>query len=171
MLPSHVVWDEKKYRGHAYADYSWACYVAEVEADLRDYSIRPLRFVAVQDIGTVIHPELARGQVEGGVVQGLGYALYEAVHFQAGRVVNAGFSDYIVPLAADIPELVCDFIENPSPTGAFGAKGLGELPMDGVAPAVLNALADATGLEFAAIPVLPSDFHRAVSGAAEPGEK
>jgi CO/xanthine dehydrogenase Mo-binding subunit len=158
VLPPQVVWDEENYRGHAYADYSWACYVAEVEADLVDYTVRPLRFVAVQDIGTVIHPELARGQVEGGVVQGLGYALYEAVQFRDGRVVNPGFSDYIVPMAADIPEILCDFVENPSPTGAFGAKGLGELPLDGVAPAVLNALSHATGEECTAIPVQPSDL-------------
>ena len=158
VLPPQVVWDEENYRGHAYADYSWACYVAEVEADLVDYAVRPLRFVAVQDIGTVIHPDLARGQVEGGVVQGIGYALYEAVQFRDGRVINPGFSDYIVPMAADIPEVVCDFVENPSPTGAFGAKGLGELPMDGVAPAVLNALAQATGEEFTAVPLLPSDL-------------
>jgi CO/xanthine dehydrogenase Mo-binding subunit len=157
VQPPHIVWDEQNYRGHAYADYSWACYVAEVETDLRDYCIRPLRFVAVQDIGTVIHPELARGQVEGGVVQGIGYALYEAVHVVDGRITNPGFSDYIVPLAADVPEIVCEFIQNPSDVGAFGARGLGELPMDGVAPALLNALADATGLQFHTIPLLPSD--------------
>jgi CO/xanthine dehydrogenase Mo-binding subunit len=127
--------------------------------------------VAVQDIGTVIHPELARGQVEGGVVQGLGYALYEAVQFRDGKVINPGFSDYIVPMAADIPEIVCDFVENPSPTGAFGAKGLGELPMDGVAPAVLNALAQATGEECTAIPVLPSDLFPRLDAARRAGGK
>ncbi len=173
-LPPQVVWDEANYRGHAYADYSWGCYVAEVEADLVDYTVRPLRFVAVQDIGTVIHPELARGQVEGGVVQGIGYALYEAVQFREGRVINPGFSDYIVPMAADIPEIVCDFVENPSPTGAFGAKGLGELPMDGVAPAILNALAQAVGEEFTDIPLLPSDLFprlEAKRRPADPGVK
>lgn len=156
--PPGVVWDETEFRGHAYADYAWACYVAEVEADLRDYSVRPLRVTAVQDIGTVIHPELARGQVEGGIVQGIGEALLEKVHCKAGRVINAGFSDYIISAAADVPEIECVFIENPSPYGGSGAKGLGELPLDGAAVAVANALSRALNVDIDTIPVLPPDI-------------
>ncbi|MBP7866119.1 MAG: xanthine dehydrogenase family protein [Acidobacteria bacterium] len=158
--PPGLVWDEETFRGEAYADYAWACYVAEVEADLRDYTVTVKTFTAVQDVGTVIHPELARGQVEGGVVQGIGWTLTEKVHFKDGRVLNPGFSDYIILTPADLPELRVDFVQNPSPHGGYGAKGLGELPMDGPAPAILAALHQALGREFNRIPLTPSDLFR-----------
>lgn len=156
--PPGVEWDEASHRGHAYADYSWACYIAEIEASRRDGSVRVLRFTAVQDIGTVVVPDLARGQVEGGIAQGIGHALLEKIHWQDGRVANPSFSDYLVPAAADVPPLTCVFLENPSPAGGLGAKGLGELPLDGTAAALINALSQAWQREIFAIPCLPPDL-------------
>ncbi|HYB71832.1 MAG TPA: molybdopterin cofactor-binding domain-containing protein, partial [Candidatus Sulfotelmatobacter sp.] len=150
-----VPWDDTTYRGDAYGAYAWACYVAEVEVDLRTYAAEVADFVAVQDVGTVIHPVIARGQIEGGVVQGIGYALYEHVAWQQGAMANARLSDYILPTSADTPPIRVVFRQVPYPHGPFGAKGLGELPIDGAAPAILNAINHALGTRLDRIPVLP----------------
>jgi CO/xanthine dehydrogenase Mo-binding subunit len=156
--PPGLVWDDDNYRGDAYPDYSWGCYVAQVEVSLIDYSVQVREFTAVQDIGTVINPRLAAGQVEGGILQGLGFTLYEKVHYAEGQVQNAGFTDYIIPTMVDLPEMLVEFIEYPSDQGGFGAKGVGELPLDGVGPAVVAALRNALDLNVTQIPVLPEQL-------------
>ncbi len=156
--PPGLVWDDDNYRGDAYPDYSWGCYVAQVEVNLIDYSIQVRKFTAVQDIGTVINPRLAAGQVEGGVLQGVGFTLFEKVHYENGKVQNAGFTDYIIPTMADLPELQVEFIEYPSGQGGFGAKGVGELPLDGAGPAIVAALRNALDLKVTQIPVLPEQL-------------
>jgi len=112
-------------------------------------------FVAVQEIGRVINPVLAAGQIEGGVAQAIGYTLYENVVWQNGRMLNSQMTNYIIPTAADIPPIRVYFEENPYAFGPAGAKGIGELPMDGPAPAILNAIENATGISFNHIPLLP----------------
>ncbi|MBI1765979.1 MAG: xanthine dehydrogenase family protein [Acidobacteria bacterium] len=153
--PPGVVWDDEKYQGDAYGTYAWAVYVAEVTVDLVTYEARVDDFVALQEVGKVIHPVLAAGQIEGGVAQAIGYALYENVVWREGRMVNNQMTNYIMPTSADLPPIRVYFEERPYAYGPAGAKGIGELPMDGPAPAVLNAIEDATGVSCTRIPLLP----------------
>ncbi|MGH9861063.1 MAG: molybdopterin cofactor-binding domain-containing protein, partial [Candidatus Acidiferrales bacterium] len=147
--PPGIHWDDDKYQGDAYGAYAWAVYVAEVAVDLTTYETRVDDFVAVQEVGRVIHPVLAAGQIEGGVAQGIGYALYENVVWQEGRMINGQMTNYIMPTAADVPRIRVHFEETPYPYGPAGAKGIGELPLDGTAPAVVNAIENALGLSVA----------------------
>jgi CO/xanthine dehydrogenase Mo-binding subunit len=109
----------------------------------------------LQEVGRVINPVLAAGQIEGGVAQAIGMTLYENVVWQNGRMANGQMTNYIMPTAADIPPIRVYFAENPYAFGPAGAKGIGELPMDGPAPAILNAIENATGMNFASIPLMP----------------
>ena len=109
----------------------------------------------MQEVGKVIHPVLAAGQIEGGVAQAIGYALYENVVWREGRMINNQMTNYIMPTSADLPPIRVYFEERPYAYGPAGAKGIGELPMDGPAPAILNAIEDATGISFKHIPLLP----------------
>jgi len=153
--PPGIVWDDKSYKGSAYAAFAWAAYVAEVEVDLRTFAARVTDFVAVQEVGKVLHETLARGQVQGGVVQGIGWALMEECRWEDGAMRNNTLTNYIIPTSDDVPHIRVEFLENPYPGGAQGAKGIGELPIDGPAPAILNAVARATGADLTAIPILP----------------
>jgi CO/xanthine dehydrogenase Mo-binding subunit len=164
--PPDVNWDDEKYQGDAYATYAWAVYVAEVSVDLSTYEVRVDDFVAVQEAGQVIHPVLATGQIEGGVAQGIGYALYEQVAWQDGRMMNAQMTNYIMPTAADLPPIRVFFLEKPNKHGpGGGAKGIGELPMDGPAPAILNAVECALGVPVDRIPLMPETLMQAVEDA------
>jgi CO/xanthine dehydrogenase Mo-binding subunit len=125
--------------------------VAEVAVDTRTGEAEVTDFVAVQDVGRVVNPVTARGQVHGGVCQGIGFALYEDVVWQDGGMANGRMTNYIVPTSADTPPIAVVFCEGE----ASSSKGLGELPMDGSAPAVVNALNAALGTEIARIPALP----------------
>ena len=161
--PEDIVWDEEKYRGSAYAAFSWAVYVATVTVDLTTYSVTVEDFVALQEVGKVVHPVLAKGQIIGGVAQGIGFALYEKVVWENGRMQNGQMTNYIMPTSADLPPIRVYFEEMGNPHGAFGAKGIGELPMDGPAPAVVNAVQDALGISFDSIPLLPEDIFDAMA--------
>ena len=165
--PPDVAWDEEKYRGSAYAAFAWAVYVAEVAVDLTTYSVSVDDFVALQEVGRVLHPVLAKGQIIGGVAQGIGYALYEKVLWENGRMQNGQMTNYIMPTSADLPVVRVFFEELGNEHGAYGAKGIGELPMDGPAPAVVNAIEDALGVPFDSIPVLPEDLFDAISKKIE----
>ncbi len=138
-------------------------YIAEVTVDLATYSVSVDDFVALQEVGRVLHPVLARGQITGGVAQGIGYALYEKVVWKDGRMQNGQMTNYIMPTSADLPAIRVYFEELGNIHGAFGAKGIGELPLDGPAPAVLNAIEDALGMPFDSIPLMPEDIFRAVT--------
>ena len=119
---------------------------------------------AVQEVGKVIHPVMASGQIEGGVAQGIGYTLFENVVWRDGRMINNQMTNYIIPTAADIPPIRVFFEENPYQYGPAGAKGIGELPMDGPAPAILNAIEHATGLSINHIPLMPEALMEALGG-------
>jgi CO/xanthine dehydrogenase Mo-binding subunit len=153
--PPGVHWDDKTYKGDAYGTYAWAAYVAEVEVDLRTWTTRVTDFVAVQDVGTVLHETLARGQIQGGVAQAVGWALLEDCKWKDGAMANAQLTNYLIPTSDDLPPIRVAFLETPYPYGAEGAKGLGELPIDGPAPAIVNAVANALGVEPKAIPLTP----------------
>jgi CO/xanthine dehydrogenase Mo-binding subunit len=154
-----IFWDDDQYKGDAYPTYAWAVYVAEVAVDTNTYAATVTDFHALQEVGKVLHPILAAGQIEGGVAQGIGYALYEKCVYQAGRLANNQMTNYIMPTSADLPPIHVHFEEIPSVHGPGGAKGIGELPMDGPAPAILNAIEHATGIAFSEIPLLPEDIY------------
>ena len=163
----NIFWNDELYSGEAYGAYAWAVYMAEVTVDTTTYSVTIDDFVALQEIGKVIHPVLAGGQIEGGVAQGIGYALYEKVVWKDGRMLNNQMTNYIMPTAEDIPPIRVYFEEVPYQYGPYGAKGIGELPMDGPAPAIINAVVQATGIEFNSIPLLPEDIFRAMTAVPE----
>lgn len=165
--PPGIFWDDERYRGEAYAAYAWAVYIAEVTVDLSTYSVSVDDFVALQEVGRVLHPVLARGQIIGGVAQGIGYALYEKVIWQNGRMQNGQMTNYIMPTSADLPPVRVFFEELGNEHGAYGAKGIGELPMDGPAPAIVNAIVDALGIPLDSIPLLPEDIFRTIADLEE----
>jgi CO/xanthine dehydrogenase Mo-binding subunit len=160
--PDDIEWDDEHYRGDAYGAYAWAVYVAEVSVDTVTYEARVEDFVAVQEVGRVIHPVLAAGQIEGGVAQGIGWTLYENVVWRDGRMANGQMTNYIIPTSADIPPIRVHFFENPYAGGPAGAKGIGELPMDGPSPAILNAVEHATGVAFNYMPLTPEALMEAL---------
>jgi len=152
--PTEMAWDDTTYRGDAYGTYGWACDVVELEVDRDTCEVRPLVFTTVHEIGKAIHPMLAVGQIEGGSAQGLGYALLEEVVMRDGRMANASLTNYIIPTTLDTPKMDVVILENPYAHGPFGAKGVGEMPIDGPAPAVINALRHA-GFDLREIPATP----------------
>jgi len=168
--PPGIFWDDHKYRGEAYAAFAWAVYVAEVSVDLTDFSVTVDDFVALQEIGKILHPVLAEGQITGGIAQAIGFALYEKVVWQNGSMLNNQMTNYIMPASADLPAIRVYFEELGNLHGAYGAKGIGELPMDGPAPAVLNAVEDALGVAFNFIPLLPEDIHAELNRVHGPAE-
>ncbi|HEY2433907.1 MAG TPA: xanthine dehydrogenase family protein molybdopterin-binding subunit [Vicinamibacterales bacterium] len=153
--PPGRAWDDQSYTGDAYGTYGWAVYVAAVSVDTSTWETRVDDFVAVQEVGKVINPTLAAGQIEGGVAQGIGWALYEDVVWREGRMANSQMTNYIMPTAMDVPPIRVYFEEVPYADGPAGAKGIGELPMDGPAPAIFNAVAHATGADPTRLPLTP----------------
>ena len=156
--PKDLHWDDERYCGDAYGAYGWAVYVAEVTVDMRTAEVRVDDFVAVQEVGKVINPVLAAGQIEGGVAQGVGFALYENVVWREGRMVNGQMTNYVMPTSMDVPPIRVFFEEIPYERGPAGAKGIGELPLDGTAPAIANAISNATGVDIRRIPVTPEEL-------------
>ena len=162
--PDWIQWDDDHYRGDAYATYGWGCNIAEVEVDSVTFEVRPIRLTAVVDVGKAIHPALAIGQIEGGTAQALGYALLEHVVMRDGAMANSQLTNYTIPTSLDTPPIDVTLLENPYPGGPFGAKGLGELPMDGPAPALVNAVR-CLGYDVREIPVLPEVVYRAAEAS------
>jgi CO/xanthine dehydrogenase Mo-binding subunit len=152
--PPEIAWDETTYRGDAYGSYGWACDVVEVEVNRDTWEARPVKLTTVHEIGKAIHPMLAIGQIEGGTAQGLGWALLEDVVMRDGRMANNSFTNYIVPTTLDTPAMDVVVLERPYTHGPYGAKGVGEMPIDGPAPAVVNALRHA-GFDLREIPAMP----------------
>jgi len=152
--PAEMAWDDNSYRGDAYGAYAWGCDVVEVDVDPDTWQARPTAFTTVHEIGKAIHPLLAAGQIEGGSAQGLGYALLEEVAMRDGRMANAQLTNYIIPTTLDTPPMRIVMHGHPYAHGPFGAKGVGEMPIDGPAPAVINALRHA-GYDLREIPATP----------------
>ena len=153
--PPGIEWDQENYRGDAYGAYAWAAYVAEIEIDLRTCETRVTDFVAVQEVGRVLNDTLARGQIQGGVAQAISWALLEEFRWKDGAMENAQLTNYIIPTSDDLPPIRVEFLEVPYEHGAQGAKGIGELPMDGPAPAIANAVSHALGIPADRIPLTP----------------
>jgi CO/xanthine dehydrogenase Mo-binding subunit len=153
--PPGIQWDDATYTGSAYPVYGWAACLVDVSVDLDTYEITIDRCVQAVDVGKAINPSIVRGQIEGGTLQALGWAVLENVLYKDGRVINANMTNCIVPTFADAPELETIIIECPYPYGPSGAKGVGEIPMDGPAAAVANAVQNALGVPFDALPLSP----------------
>ena len=168
--PEELRWSDETYRGDAYGAFGWGCDVAEVERDPVTFAVRPVRVTAVQEIGRAIHPVLAAGQVEGGTAQGVGYALLEEVFLRDGRMANAQLTNYTVPTTLDTPEIETVILENPYKHGPFGAKGIGEMPINGPAPAIVNAIRH-MGLDVREIPATPERLMAAPTMSRVQGPK
>ncbi len=153
--PPGIHFDDATYTGAAYPVYGWAACLVDVSVDLDTYEVTIDRCVQAVDVGKAINPSIVQGQIEGGTLQALGWAVLENVVYKAGKVANANMTNCIVPTFADAPELETILIEVPYPFGPSGAKGVGEIPMDGPAAAVANAVEDALGCAFDAIPISP----------------
>jgi CO/xanthine dehydrogenase Mo-binding subunit len=148
--------------GNESGAYNYGAQAAYVAVDPETGQVKVLQYVIASDCGTVIYPIGAEGQVEGGLAQGIGYALTEGLQFDEGRPVNPNFSDYRIPSMRDMPCLVHGFADSYEPTGPFGAKGLGELNMDPTAAVISNAIFDAVGVRIKDLPITPEKVLRAL---------
>jgi CO/xanthine dehydrogenase Mo-binding subunit len=153
--PPGIAWDDATYTGSAYPVYGWAACLVDVAVDLDTYEVAIERCVQAIDVGKAINPAIVKGQIEGGTLQALGWAVLENVVYRDGKVANANMTNCIVPTFADSPELETILVEVPYPFGPAGAKGVGEIPMDGPAAAVANAVEDALGCAFDELPISP----------------
>ena len=160
--PPTVPLDENG-QGTPYAVYGYGAQIAEIEVDLLLGTVKVIRITAAHDLGRVINPLLATGQIEGGIAQGLGMALME--EYIPGRTEN--LHDYLIPSAGDMPQVDTIFIEKPDPVGPMGAKGLGEHVLIPTAPAIVNAIRDASGAEIDRLPALPHRVLAAIRKARE----
>jgi len=173
--PDSTTFDDELYRGDAYPAFGWAACVVQVEVDLDTGEVQVKEVVAADDVGHVIHPVLAEGQVEGGTLQAIGYATIEEIKLRDGRYLNDRLATYIIPTALDAPRISTILVEAPFHAAPHGAKGIGELPMDVGAPAVVAAIADATGVWITDLPASPERILAALTGRPDvagprPGE-
>jgi len=153
--PDYVKWDQEKLFGNAYPSYSWSGNIAEVEIDPITYEVKVTNIYGVYDFGRVIDETMAIGQVHGGAIQGMGYALMEDMFSENGKIVQNNMEAYSVPTAKDIPEIHCAFVNNEYVDGPFGAKGIGEITLVGLAPAIASAIENAIDRDITKIPVTP----------------
>jgi CO/xanthine dehydrogenase Mo-binding subunit len=149
-------------QGVPYAVYGFGAHMAEIEVDIELGTVRVLKVVAAHDVGRAINPTLIEGQIEGGVAQGLGMALME--EFFPGKGEN--LHDYLIPTIGDVPPVESILIEEPSPVGPFGAKGIGEQAVIPTAPAILNAIHHATGVRICRTPATPDRVRAAILAKA-----
>ncbi len=147
--------DDATYTGDAYPAFGWAAAVAEVDVDLDTGEVAVRSVVSADDAGRIVHPVLAEGQVEGGTLQAVGYATIEEMKLADGRYLNDRLATYVIPTALDAPRITAILVQAPFDAAPHGAKGLGELPMDVGAPAVVAAIHDATGAWIHDLPATP----------------
>ena len=155
VQPDSIHWDETTYRGDAYPVYAWACTIADVDVDMTTGEVRVTDLITAVDCGKALHPVMAEGQIEGGSLQAVGWATIEEIKMKDGGYQNDRLATYLIPTALDAPRIRTILVENPYSRGPFGAKGIGELPMDGPAPAIIAAIHDATGVWLDEIPATP----------------
>jgi CO/xanthine dehydrogenase Mo-binding subunit len=152
--------DHHTSQGDAYAAYAWASQLAEVEVDTETGQVTVLRLVSATDAGKAINPKMVEGQIEGGAIQGLGFALMEEMKVVQGVFKNANLSTYLIPTAADVPMIEPLIVEVPDPTGPFGAKGIAEPATIPTAPTIFNAIANAIGKRIRYTPASPENILR-----------
>jgi CO/xanthine dehydrogenase Mo-binding subunit len=164
-----VDFDDVAYKGDAYPAFGWACAVARVDVDLDTGQVWVRSVVSADDVGRVIHPILAEGQVEGGTLQAVGYATIEEMKVDGGRYLNDRLSTYLIPTSMDAPSITAILVEKPFSGEPHGAKGVGELPMDVVAPAIVDAIHDAVGVWVTQLPATPERVLSALEATAREG--
>jgi CO/xanthine dehydrogenase Mo-binding subunit len=169
VQPDSIHWDETTYRGDAYPVYAWACTIADVDVDLTTGEVRVTDLVSAVDCGKALHPVMAEGQIEGGSLQAVGWATIEEIKMKDGGYQNDRLATYLIPTALDAPRIRTILVENPYSRGPCGAKGIGELPMDGPAPAIIAAIHDATGVWLDEVPATPEKVLAALSRKRETG--
>jgi len=154
--------------GNMSASYAFGAQGVEVEVDTDTGEVRILRLVAVTDIGKVLSAQTLKGQMYGGIAQGIGYALYEQIISDEGRILNPGFTDYKLVSAADLDfPIELEFVETNDPHGPFGAKGAGEPGLVPTAPAIANAIHDAIGVRIHDLPITPEKIVSALKEQAQ----
>ena len=154
-------------QGAPYWPYAFGCHVAEVEVDTETGIVRVLQVVAAQDLGKAINPLQVEGQIAGGVVQGIGYALLEGVELKEGKIQNPAYSSYLIPTALDVPKIQSIIVEAAEDSGPYGAKGLGEPAMLPVVAAVINAIDNAVGVRITSLPATPEKILAALAKEKE----
>lgn len=150
-----VEFDDATHTGDAYPAFGWACAVAKVDVDLDTGEVRVRSVVSADDAGRVIHPLLAEGQIEGGTLQSVGYGTIEEMKLSDGRYLNDRLATYLIPTSMDAPDITAILVEAPFSHSPHGAKGIGELPMNVGAPAVIDAIHDAVGVWITDLPATP----------------
>lgn len=153
--PEGCEWDQNTLQGDAYPAFGWGICVIEVEVDPVTYEVETKGIWAVHDVGIAIDDLIVHGQVNGGIIQALGYGSLEKLEIKNGQFYQKTFADYIIPTSMDFPMMQSDLVENPYENGPFGAKGLGELVFDGAAPAYADAVQKAINRNIQKIPVTP----------------
>ena len=136
------------------AGWPFGAQAVEVEVDEETGRVKVLRVASTHDVGKAINPVMVSGQIEG-IVMGLGYALYEELLFDDGKVTNPTFADYKIPTACDVPKVIPIIVEKPYPSEPFGAKGVGEVALFGIAPALANAISRAIGVRIKELSITP----------------
>jgi len=164
--PPTVAMDPESGQGKPFSTYVYATQIAEVEVDDETGEVEILRICAAHDCGTPVNPMLVEGQVEGGVAMGIGFALQEEILFdREGRQINPNLTNYIMPTALDVPEIMVDIVDSYDPTGPFGAKGVGEPSLVPTAAAICNAIFDAVGARIKSLPATPERVLAAIKAA------
>jgi len=156
--------DPETGQGLPFEEYVYATQIAEVEVDTETGEVEVLRLAAVHDCGKAINPMMVEGQIEGGISMGVGFALFEEMVSENGRVKNPQFTDYVLPTALDMPEVEVGTVENLAALGPFGAKGIGEATLIPTAPAIINAIYDAVGVRIRDLPATPAKILDALEG-------
>lgn len=161
--PATTLLDPVDMHGIPFACYGFATHIIEVEVDTDTGQVDVLKVVAAHDVGKAINRKMVEAQIEGGCAMGMGFATLEELELDKGTIKNPGFSKYLINTAMDMPEIYPIIVEDPTSTGPFGAKGVGEPALIPVAPAILNAIYDAIGVRFTEVPVTPRRIVEALS--------
>jgi CO/xanthine dehydrogenase Mo-binding subunit len=145
-------------QGNSHVAFAFVAHRAVVDVDVDLGLVKVVQVATAQDVGRVLNPLAALGQVEGGIAQGLGLAVMEEIVLVDGKMRNPSFTDYLLPTALDAPDVLVSMIEEPEPQAPLGAKGIGEPPCISVTPAIVAAIRDATGKNLSRVPVRPQDI-------------
>ncbi|MCL5036845.1 MAG: xanthine dehydrogenase family protein molybdopterin-binding subunit [Chloroflexi bacterium] len=157
--------NEEDGHGNIYFTYTWVTQVAEVEVDMRTGQVTVEHLTCAHDIGRAINPTLMEGQIQGGSSQGMGYGTMEEILYdKKGRMLTTSLSTYMIPTIQDMPDVTPIIVEHPYKEGPYGAKGVGETPLMGIAPAVTNAIRSATGVPIREIPAKPERVLKSLEG-------
>lgn len=158
--PPQTHWDEDKGFGNAYFTWVYGCQAVELTVNKKTGKVKILNVVATHDVGSAVNPSMLLGQYYGGITQGIGYALSEKVIHENGRITTNNFNTYKIPRSIDVPEITGIIVENPDPTSPSKAKGIGEPALELMAPAIANAVYNATGKRFFELPIVVTNFEK-----------